>query len=243
MTELQNLLAALKRLLKARGLTYRDVAVMLDLSEASVKRLFATGHVTLDRLVLLCDKLGLTLAELAHDAAASAPRVRRLSAAQEAEVAGDPVLLLVAACVLNHWSAAEICRLYRVEPPECLRKLVQLDRLGLIQLLPGERVRLNLARDFDWLPDGPIRRYFRQHGEPDFLDAGFGGEGETHVFLHGMLTADARAAFLAQIQQLRQRFHASHEDSRTAPTRRGVGLLLALREWEPRAFAALRREP
>lgn len=206
-----------------------------------MKRLFTNGRVSLDRLVALCDKLGVTLAELANDAAASAPRVRRLTEAQEAEVAADTKLLLVAACVLNHWSAADICRLYRIEPPECLRKLIQLDRLGLIELLPGERIRLNLARDFDWLPGGPIRRFFREHGEPDFLDAAFGDAGETHVFLHGMLSADARAAFLTQIQQLRQRFDASHEDSRAAPTRRSVGLLLAMREWEPPDFVALRR--
>jgi transcriptional regulator with XRE-family HTH domain len=242
MTELQRLLAALKRLLKARGLAYRDVAVILDLSEASVKRLFTNGRLGLDRLARLCDALGVSFAELAEDAAASAPRVRRLSEAQEAELIADTALLLVAACAMNHWSAADISRLYRISPTECLQKLLRLDGLGLIELLPGERIRLAIARDFDWLPDGPIRRYFREHGEPDFLDAAFGDAGQTHVFLHGMLSPDARAAVLAQIQQLRQRFNASHDDSRQMPNRRGVGMLLALREWEPPGFAALRRE-
>ena len=243
MSELTQLFATLKRLLKARGLTYRDLAGPLALSEASVKRVFASGNLSLDRLATLCELLGLSLAELTAQAAADVPRVRQLTEAQEQDLVSDPRLLVVAACALNHWSAAEIVAHYRIEPLECLQYLLRLDRLRLIELLPGERIRLNLARDFDWLTDGPIRRYFREHGEADFLAARFDADDEAHVFVHGMLSAEARAAFLAQIRQLRQRFASGHEDSRAAPIgqKRGVGVLLAMREWEPPDFAGLRR--
>jgi hypothetical protein len=42
---------------------------------------------------------------------------------------------------------------------------------------------------------------------------------------------------------LRSRFAQLHDESLTAPLaqRRGTGLLLALREWEPAGFACLRR--
>ena len=53
MTETQQLLAALKRELRVRHLTYRDVAKALGLSEPSVKRLFSSGRFTLDRLAAL----------------------------------------------------------------------------------------------------------------------------------------------------------------------------------------------
>ena len=46
--------AALKRLLKARGRTYAEAATVLELSEASVKRLFARGELALDRIERLC---------------------------------------------------------------------------------------------------------------------------------------------------------------------------------------------
>lgn len=245
MSELTQLFATLKRLLKAQGLTYRDLAGPLELSEASVKRLFASGNFSLERLATLCELLGITLAELTAQAAAEQPRVRQLTQAQEQELVSDPKLLIVAACALNHWSAADIVAHYRIEPLECLQRLLRLDQLRLIDLLPGDRIRLNLARDFDWLPDGPIRRYFREHGEADFLASSFTADDEAHVFVHGMLSAEARAAFLAQIRQLRQRFAAGHEDSRTAPIgqRRGIGVLLAMREWEPPDFAGLKRTP
>jgi len=44
------IVAELKRALRARGLTYAQVAKHLQLSEASVKRLFAAGDLSLERL-------------------------------------------------------------------------------------------------------------------------------------------------------------------------------------------------
>jgi transcriptional regulator with XRE-family HTH domain len=243
MTELQRLLATLKRQLKARGLAYRDVASALGLSEASVKRLFSTGHISLERLAALCELLGLSLAELTQEAAASEPKLQQLTAEQETELVSDPRLLLVAACALNHWTAADIVKHYRLTEAECLQRLLRLDRLRLIDLMPGNRIRLNVARDFDWLPDGPIRRYFRSRGEADFLAGNFERADEALFFVHGMLTAEAKAQLQSQLRQLRKRFAALHDESQQAAIgeRRGSGLLLALREWEPPDFAGLRR--
>ena len=48
------LVEALKRMLKAKGLTYADVASAIALSEASVKRMFARGDFPLQRLEEIC---------------------------------------------------------------------------------------------------------------------------------------------------------------------------------------------
>lgn len=50
MTQITQLISTLKQRLKAAGMTYRDVAQALDLSEPSVKRLLASGRLTLERL-------------------------------------------------------------------------------------------------------------------------------------------------------------------------------------------------
>jgi transcriptional regulator with XRE-family HTH domain len=243
MTELQRLLATIKRQLKARGLAYRDVAVALEVSEPSVKRLFSSGRITLERLMALCSLLDLSLAELTQLAAASAPRLQELDSGQEAELVSDPRLLLVATCVLNHWAASDIVAHYRLSEAECVQRLVRLDRMRLIDLLPGNRIRINVVRDFDWLPDGPIRRYFRERGQADFLAGDFGREGESMFFVHGMLTPEAKARLQIQLQRLRRTFAGLHDESQEAALgqRRGTGLLLALREWEPPDFAQLRR--
>ena len=243
MSEVSQLLSTIKRQLKLQGKTYRDVAGALQLSEASVKRLLTSESLGVDRLVEISNMLGFTLAELAQEAALTETRVRTLTAAQEKELVSDTRLLLVAVCALNHWTMQDILAVYKLTEAECLQKLLHLDRLHLIALMPGNRIRLNVARDFDWLPEGPIRRYFRTEGLDDFLDSGFDKPEQSLAFTHGMLTESALARMQAELRQLRARFAELHQESLASPLpkRRGSGLLLALREWEPAAFTALRR--
>jgi transcriptional regulator with XRE-family HTH domain len=243
MTQITQLMSTIKRKLRARGLTYRDVGRALNLSEPSIKRLFAGERMTVDRLAKVGELLGCTLAELTEEAAASAPQVHLLTPAQEDRLVADPRLLLVAVCALNHWSLTDITATYRLTKAECLRHLLALDRMGLIALLPGNRIRPRVARDFEWLPQGPARHYFAEHGLPDFIDAPFAGTGEMMAFAHGMLTPESHGELMAELQRLRARLAALHMESLSAPLamRRGTGVLLAMREWEPAAFRTLRR--
>ena len=243
MSEADQLILTLKKQLKSQGMTYRDVARALKLSEPSVKRLFASGRFTVERLVQVSNLLGFTLAELSREALAGQMRLSTLTEKQEREVVSDPKLLVIAVCALNHWTMDEMVQLYKVSVPECIRYLLQLDRLRIIDLLPGNRIRLNVARDFDWLPSGPIRQYFRSKGLNDFLRSDFSGTDEMMTFVHGMFTDQALAQIMDELRRLRQKFAELHEASLSAPLskRRGVGLLLAMRGWEPADFARLRR--
>jgi transcriptional regulator with XRE-family HTH domain len=244
MTESQRLIATLKRLLKRQGYTYRAVGRAIGLSEQSVKRMFSKGTFTLDRLVQLASILGMSLAEIAEQAGRTTPGIRALTEAQEKELISEPRLLLVAACVVNGWTPAEITGTYKFTKAECLRHLLKLDRLGLITLLPGDRARLNVARDFDWIPGGPIEHFFRRHEREDFLAYAFADECDSRYFLFGMLTTEAKMRLRAQLDKLRDEFAELHRESLAAPfdRRRSACLLVAQREWEPRSFAALRRE-
>ena len=243
MTEADQLISTLKKLLKSQGMTYRDVARVLKLSEPSVKRLFASGRFTVERLVQVSNLLGFTLAELSKEALAGQMRLSTLTEKQEREVVSDPKLLVIAVCALNHWTMDEIVELYKVSVPECIKYLLQLDRLRIIDLLPGNRIRLNVARDFDWLPSGPIRQYFRSNGLNDFLKSDFSRTDEAMTFVHGMFTDQALAQIMDELRRLRKRFAELHEESLSAPLskRHGVALLLAMRGWEPADFARLRR--
>jgi transcriptional regulator with XRE-family HTH domain len=243
MTEAEQLVSTLKKQLKTQGMTYRNVAHALKLSEPSVKRLFASGRFTVERLVQISNLLGFTLAELSKEALAIETRLSTLTEKQEREVVSDPKLLLIAVCALNHWTMDEIVALYNVSIPECIKYLLQLDKLRIIALLPGNRIRLNVSRDFDWLPFGPIRKYFQSKGINDFLKSNFSHEDETMVFVHGMFTDQALAQIQDELRRLRKKFAELHEESLSAPLskRSGIGLLLAMRGWEPADFTALRR--
>ena len=169
MTEVTQLVGTLKRQLKAAGqnLPRCRRRAWTCRSRAS-SACSAPGQFSLDRLVEVCNLLGFTLAELAQEANASESRLRTLTAAQEKELVSDPMLLLVAVCALNHWTMQDMLAAYRLSEAECLQRLLRLDRLHVISLLPGNRIRLNVSRDFDWLVDGPIRQYFREQGPGRF---------------------------------------------------------------------------
>jgi transcriptional regulator with XRE-family HTH domain len=243
MDEFGHVLSALKRALKADGLTYRDVARELKVSEPSVKRWLTSRRIGVERLAKIAALASLTLAELCQRAAAEAPKVRQLTRAQEQELVSDTKLLLVTACAFNRWTPGEIVDAYQLTESECVQRLLWLDRLRLIDLLPHNRVRLNITQDFDWLPDGAIRKFFRAQWESDFLAGNFPDPGETLAFVHAMLTPAAIAKLQAILRRLRREVVALHEESLESPLaeRHGTGVLLAAREWEPRSFAALRR--
>ena len=243
MNEIKQLVSTLKRRLKIQGMTYRDLASALGMSEASVKRMFAQGRFNLERVVEISNLLGFTLAELTHEAAIGENRLHTLSEAQEKELVSDEKLLMVAVCVLNHWEVADITRIYQFSQAECIAHLLKLDRLRLITLLPGNRIRLNVARDFDWRSQGPIRMYFLKQGLGDFLQNDFARESETLSFSHAMLTDAAAAKMLAEIRKLRQKFAELHEESLASPLpkRHGTGMFVAMREWEMPSFTKNRR--
>ncbi len=245
MAKATDLIVTLKRLLKERGISYAALAPRLALSEASVKRMFSQKTFSLGRLEVLCDLLGLELSELARLAEENQPRLSQLTEAQEAALVADMPLLLVAILALNHWRFHDILARYQFTAPALILVLLQLERLNLLQLLPENRIRLKVSRDLQWLADGPVRRFFREKAQHEFLDASFCGSGESLVFVQGMLTPAALAHMQSRVRRIAQEFAEQHRDSEIAPLdeRYGCSLLVALRPWELNAFEALRRTP
>ena len=245
MSQTEHLVATLKRLLKTRGVTYLQVARHLGLSEPSVKRQFSHLSFRLDTVESICDLIRIDLAELVRTAEDALPAVHQLRPEQEADLVADPRRLLVAVCVLNQLTPAQISANYKLSKAEVVTQLLRLDRLQLITLLPENRVRIKVARDFGWLPDGPIQRFFRERVQTDFLDANFQYAGEYLRFHYAMLTPAANLRFQQRLGRLMQELAELHKDCTGAPQedRYGTSVLVAMRPWELAAFDALRRAP
>ena len=237
--------AALKRLLKARGRTYAEAATVLELSEASVKRLFARGELALDRIERLCDWIGVDIADVVQSAEAVQATVTELTLEQERELARDPALLLTAFLVLNRWSEAEILEAFRFDKPQLTLLLIRLERLGLIEVLPFERIKLRTARNFSWRKDGPIQRHFAERVLPEFFDTKFDQPGERMRFVGGLLSRASVRKLQEAMEGLARQFDDLVAQDLGLPTRErhGVSLLLGLRPWEYSGFTKLRRKP
>lgn len=245
MAQTRSLVTALKQVLKTRGMTYADVARGLGMSEASVKRVFARRTFTLERLDEVCELLGIEITDLGRMVEHESERLSELTRGQETELVADPKLLLVAVHAINHWTLDEIVANYLISKPECIRLLAKLDRLGIIDLLPNNRIKVLVARNFSWLPDGPIQRYFGAQVQTDFFGTRFDGNGERMAFMSGMLSRASNAVIQHHMRRLCAEFAELHNQDAELPLqeRFGTSLLVALRPWAPASFKALLRKP
>ncbi len=237
-------MAALRSALKAAGVTYRDLAQRVGMSESSIKRVFAQGDLSLRRLAAFCQAAGLSMEDVLRAAADAAPHTDVLTLEQERSLMADPRLLLVAVCCLGHWTLPQIVETYRIDEPACVRALVQLDRLGLIELKPLNRYRLRVSRAFRWQPDGPVQTFFREQVVHDYFAGRFDGPGETLHSVPGRLSVASAQEIARRVQQLADDVARLHqEDQRLRPQDRdGYTLVVGLRSWEFSAFTAMRRE-
>ena len=238
-----DLVAILKKELKAAQMTYADLAQALGLAESSVKRMLARGDMPLSRIDAICRVLKLDFADLARQVADSQPLLAQLTEAQEKAVVADKKLLLAAICVLSQWTLEQISASYRVSPTECIGYLAQLDRIGIIELKPLNRYRLKLAKTFRWRPHGPVMDYFRDNALLDYFSGGFDGGGEGLLLVHGAISRSLAPSFMERMQRVAQDFAQQHQaDQKLAgKDKEGYTLLLAMRRWEFEAFVALRR--
>lgn len=227
------LIDALKRALRREGITYAQLAPQLGLSEASVKRLFSQGRFSLQQVLQVCEVLGTDIGELTRSQQARAEVARELTVAQERALAADPRMLLLFHLLMSGWNLTDIGREYGYRGTDRTLLLTQLDRLGLIELLPQDRIRLRVARDFRWRMQGPIRRRYGVQVLREFLLDRFSGE-------RSLLRFEVRELSESSIQVIRRKLERlAHEVAELAELdaylpverKRSVGVAVAMRPW------------
>lgn len=244
MSDRAQLITTLKRQLKAQGKTYADVATWLELSEASVKRLFAEQNFTLIRLERICQMLNLDFSELVQLMNREALRVTQLTEQQEQQIASDVLLLLIAVCILNGYSFNDIVNEYAISPPQCIQKLVLLDRLKIIELLPNNKIKVLVAKHFSWLPNGPIQRFFQQKVEKDFFNSTFDQENEQLIVANRLLSNASNLKFQQKMSRLVREFDELSQRDAPLPMneKHGNTVVLAVRQWRYSLFEAYQKD-
>lgn len=244
MSQASALVDALKSALRRHGQTYFDVARRLGLSESSVKRMFARKKLSLERLEQVCGLMGLEIADLFELAHQAEKRITELSEEQERELVSDAKVLLAAVLAINHWSADQILETYRISKAELVRTLTRLDKMRIIDLMPDNRIKVRLARNFTWRKAGPIQRFFEERLQQDFFESSFLGKNELRVIVNGSLSQRSIELLQDHMRRIAEEFdslvgadrHVDHAD------RIGTSLVMAIRPWEPNLFAELRRD-
>ncbi|MGH8531855.1 MAG: helix-turn-helix domain-containing protein [Gammaproteobacteria bacterium] len=245
MNQLGAITGTLKKLLKARGITYQELGRKLRLSEASVKRLFSKGSFTVKRLEDICQALDVDFYELARLCRNQADAVQVLYLDQETGLAEEPKLLMLFHLLLSDWSAEDICREYELSRAEAVKLLNRLERLNLIETRHGTEVRLLTSRRIAWRRGGPVRNRFEAQVRNEYFDSRFANEDEILRFEAREISRASLAVMQRKIERLAAEFLELAElDLNLPPTEKiSVGLVLAIRPWVFSVLSLLKRKP
>lgn len=243
MSETAAMVTGLKRVLKARRINYAQVAEALDLSEATVKRMFSKQDFSMERFEQVCQLADIGVTELARQVDSEKNYISQLTEDQEQRIVGDTRLFIVAVCVLNHLTLEQIISIYDLSESECIRLLLELDRIRFLQLLPNNRIKLLVSRTFSWRANGPILQYVKATGAEDYFRSRFDGPGEHVTLINALISPASSAQIINRLKRIGRDFAEMHDDDKHLELgeRRPASLLLAIRPWEPEAFKKLRR--
>ena len=174
MANLSRIMDTLKHALKNNGKTYKDLGKQLDLSESSVKRLFSTKKITMERVEEICDFVNISIFDLIHlTESRRAAVTRKTTLEQENILASDDDLFMVFYLLLSRWSAEDIMEHFSFDQVIIQRFLLQLDKAGLLELYPGNKVKMLIRKSVQWIPDGPIETTYKAKILDEFLDYDF----------------------------------------------------------------------
>lgn len=243
MAQTSLILKALKTCLKDNNLTYLDVAKALELSEASVKRIFSEENISLQRLDTICRMMNMEICDLTRLAEKQHEEIKELTEEQEAEFVKQPKLLFLAYMLLNDFDFAEIQQHYDIDEHEGVQLLAHLDRIKYIDLLPGNRVKLLTSRNFRWRKNGAIERLFNQHIRKEFFQSNFTKPEESMQFSGAMLSRSSLLIVHKKMEKLMNEFNelAKQEASLPFTERYGCSLVSAIRPWEFSVFSQFRK--
>ena len=243
MAQTSLILNTLKVCLKEKGLTYLDVAESIDLSEASVKRMFSEENISLHRLEAICQLLNMEISDLTKIAEDQRHQIVELTQEQEAEFVKQPKLFFLAYMLLNDFEFDEVAEYYDIEPLEGVQLLAHLDRIKFIDLLPGNRVKLLTSRNFKWRKNGDIEKVFNQQIRKEFFQSNFSRKEESLQFSGAMLSRSNILLMHKKIEKLINEFDQLAKQDANLPftEREGCSFVGAIRPWEFSMFKKLRK--
>jgi predicted transcriptional regulator len=148
----------LKRVLKAQGVHYRELAEMMDLSEPTVKRMFQEQDCKISRLIEICDLIGLSLSDLVEMDIERATEAAYLSDETEQALANDKGLTSFFMLLVSQFDVETIVEQNNLSKIDAYQYLRKLERLELVRLGKDDQVHLRVARPICWRLGGPLHK-------------------------------------------------------------------------------------
>jgi DNA-binding Xre family transcriptional regulator len=244
--ESDRIIESLKRLMKSRAITYKELAARVNLSEVSIKRIFSRSSMSLTRLEQICQALDIGILEIARlSTEQSVDAAESLTLQQEGELAADPNLLACYYLIANGRTGLEISEELGVEEMKVRRWVVKLHSFGLVELRSKNCARARTSSSIVWRKDGPVRRLYENKVRQEYLQSTFSARHEAMHFRSAEMSDASCRVLLRKLERLALEFRDLAELDRALPARekRSLGVLLAARPWVFSMFESIRHHP
>lgn len=241
----REIVETLKKVLKARGMTYAELAKKLHVSTPTVKRLFSEQSFTLERLEQVLQVLEMDLYEVAKMSRGANGVGGELSHEQEAALARDARLFSIFWLITNEWRFDEIAAEFRLSAAQLTTFYARLDKAGLVDWRPGNVARLKVPKHYVWRRGGPLRKAYGLRVINEFMRARFDSPVDAFHFEALELTNESAVVLKRRLERVATEINELVEADATAPAKRRValGVLLAARPWTISIVDTLRAGP
>jgi transcriptional regulator with XRE-family HTH domain len=240
----RELVETLKKALKARSMTYAQLAAALRVSTPTVKRLFSEHSFTLERLEEILRVLDLSFYDLARMSHGGQGGPAELKPEQESALARDARLFSIFWLLCNEWKFDEIAAEFSLGAAQLTTYFARLDRLQLIDWRPGNRARLRAPKHYVWIKGGPLRKAYGLRVITEFMRARFDAPLDAFHFEALELSSESAAVVKRRLERVAAEINEMVETDASLPAKKRLafGVLLASRPWSISIVHTLRAE-
>lgn len=150
----------IKRRLKEKKMSYADLSRQLKVSEVTVKRWMSNQEPRLSDLEKIGKALGFSVRSPISFQSLRTPMEQTYTLEQEKYFVAKPSAALLFLKLLVGHTFEEALSSSRLSKKQAFTYLKEMEKLGILEQLPGDTVLVKLKGPFKWIQDGPMMTHY-----------------------------------------------------------------------------------
>jgi len=218
---------ALKNALKAKGKTYREVALSIGVSEQTIKRLFREKDCSISRMQEVCLAIGISIYDLFNLAQNHTEVPTRLSRQQEIFLADHPSHFSFLYLLTLGYSGEDIQQQYNLSEVWVFRYFRELEREGFLDLREHNKYHLKFQEKLLFPLGSPLHKRIRELNKSflDYVITHF--DTEHHMFASNFrfMSEGTLEQFQQDLSELTKKYQQrSYQDEALLPRDKLIGV-------------------
>lgn len=153
----QLLLGTLKKILKNKKMSYKDLGSLIHLSESGVKKLFTAKDISMSRLTQICEALGLRLSDLILLNEEEEIKSVEFTSKQMEALFSQPLLFRIYwRLAIEEKDSKDISKNEKLSSSQIEKSLLKLQRLELLRLDSKKQISFVHKGIYRWVGDNKL---------------------------------------------------------------------------------------